>query len=59
MDLAKLNSKQTLINAVNKQPPMKPAFDELIKKFKLKIANPSLDCIDISHHSGSSPKLES
>ena len=56
LDLAKLNSKQTLINAVNKQPPMKPAFDELIKKFKLKIANPSLDCIDISHHSGSSPK---
>ena len=56
LDLAKLNSKQTLINAENKEPPMKVAFDELIQKFKLNIVNPSLDCIDISHHSGSNPK---
>ncbi len=35
---------------------MKLAFDELMQKFKLNIDNPSLDCIDISHHSGSNPK---
>ena len=56
LDLAKLNSKQTLINSENKMPSMKLAFDELIKKFKLNDNNPSLDCIDISHHSGSNPK---
>ena len=56
LDLAKLNSKQTLINSENKEPSFKPAFDELIKKFKLDIDNPTLDCIDISHHSGSNPK---
>ena len=56
LDLAKLNSKQTLINSINKEPPMKLAFDELMQKFKLNIINPSLDCIDISHHSGSNPK---
>tara|TARA_Y100000591_G_scaffold304491_1_gene301198 strand:+ start:236 stop:2002 length:1767 start_codon:yes stop_codon:yes gene_type:complete len=56
LDLAKLNSKQTLINFQTKEPPMKIAFDELIKKFKLNIVNPTLDCIDISHHSGSNPK---
>ena len=56
LDLAKLNSKQTLINSQSKEPPMKLAFDELIKKFKLNIVNPTLDCIDISHHSGSNPK---
>ena len=37
-------------------PSMKLAFDELIEKFKLNDNNPSLDCIDISHHSGSNPK---
>ena len=56
LDLAKLNSKQTLINSENKEPPMQFAFDELIQKFKLNIVNPTLDCIDISHHSGSNPK---
>ena len=56
LDLAKLNSKQTLINSENKEPPMKLAFDELIQKFKLNKINPTLDCIDISHHSGSNPK---
>ena len=35
---------------------MKLAFDELIQKFKLNKINPTLDCIDISHHSGSNPK---
>ena len=56
LDLAKLNSKQTLINFAKKEPYMKLAFDELIQKFKLNTDNPSLDCIDISHHSGSKPK---
>ena len=56
LDLAKLNSKQTLINSEKKEPPMKFAFDELMQKFKLNIVNPTLDCIDISHHSGSNPK---
>ena len=55
LDLAKLNSKQILINSKNKEP-MKPAFDELIQKFKLDIVSPTMDCIDISHHSGSNPK---
>ena len=27
-----------------------------MQKFKLNIVNPTLDCIDISHHSGSNPK---
>ena len=40
-----------LINSENKMPSMKLAFDELIEKFKLNDNNPSLDCIDISHHS--------
>ena len=35
---------------------MKQAFDELIQKFNLGITNPTLDCIDISHHSGTNPK---
>ena len=56
LDLAKLNSKQTLINSEKKEPPLKSAFNELMQKFKLDIVNPSLDCIDISHHSGSNPK---
>ena len=56
LNLAKLNSKQTLINSENKEPPRKLAFDELIQKFKLDIINPVLDCVDISHHSGSNPK---
>ena len=56
LELAKLNSKQTLINSENKEPPMKLAFDELMRKFKLNIVSPTLDCIDISHHSGSNPK---
>ena len=56
LDLAKLNSRQTLINSKNKEPLMKSAFDELMQKFKLNTANPTLDCIDISHHSGSNPK---
>tara|TARA_B100000900_G_scaffold270904_1_gene231351 strand:- start:596 stop:1870 length:1275 start_codon:yes stop_codon:yes gene_type:complete len=56
VNLAKLNSKQTLINSENKESPMKLAFDELMKKFKLNIVNPTLDCIDISHHSGSNAK---
>ena len=56
LDLARLNSKQTLINCENKEPPMKMAFDELMQKFRLNIVNPTLDCIDISHHSGSNPK---
>ena len=56
LDLAKLNSKQTLKNFENKKPPMKLAFDELMQKFKLNIDNPTLDCIDISHHSGSNAK---
>ena len=56
LDLAKLNSKQTLINSENKEPPMKIAFDELMQKFKINIINPTLDCIDISHHSGNNPR---
>ena len=56
LNLAKLNSKQTLINSENKESPMKLAFDELMRKFKLNILNPTLDCIDISHHSGSNAK---
>ena len=56
LDLARLNSKQILINSENKKPSMKIAFDELMQKFKLNIVNPTLDCIDISHHSGSNPK---
>ena len=56
LDLAKLNSKQMLINSEKKEPPLKSAFNELMQKFKLDIDNPSLDCIDISHHSGSNPK---
>ena len=56
LDLARLNSKQTIINSERKEPSLKLAFDELMKKFNLTISNPSLDCIDISHHSGSNPK---
>ncbi|MEL0271099.1 MAG: helix-hairpin-helix domain-containing protein, partial [Gammaproteobacteria bacterium] len=56
VNLAKLNSKQILINFENKESPMKLAFDELMKKFKLNIVNPTLDCIDVSHHSGSNAK---
>ena len=35
---------------------MKFAFHELMQKFKLNTINPTLDCVDISHHSGSNPK---
>ena len=35
---------------------MKIAFSELMQKFKLNIINPTLDCIDISHHSGGNPR---
>jgi excinuclease ABC subunit C len=56
LNLAKLNAKQIIINSENKEPSLKPAFDELIQKFKLNIDKPTLDCVDISHHSGSNPK---
>ena len=56
MDLAKLNSKQTLLNSVKKEPPLRQAFKELLEKFNLDIDNPTLDCVDISHHSGSNAK---
>ena len=56
LNLARLNSKQTLINSEKKDPPLKLAFDELIKKFDSNISSLTLDCVDISHHSGSNPK---
>ncbi len=56
LNLAKLNSKQILINSNNKQYSLKSAFKELARKFKLEVTNPTLDCIDISHHSGSNAK---
>ena len=56
LELAKLNSKQTLINSENKKPPMRLAFNELIQRFKLNTNNPVLDCVDISHHSGTNPR---
>ena len=56
LDLAKLNSKQTLINSEQQEPAMRNAFNELLKKFNLNTSNPTLDCVDISHHSGSNAK---
>ena len=56
LNLAKLNSKQILINSKQQEPVMKPAFDELNKKFILNLTEPTLDCFDISHHSGAIPK---
>ena len=35
---------------------MRNAFNELLKKFNLNTSNPTLDCVDISHHSGSNAK---
>ena len=56
VDLAKLNSKQILINSENKESPFESGFNELVRKFNFKSNNLTLDCIDISHHSGSNPK---
>ena len=56
LDLAKLNSKQTLINSKQQEPAMRNAFNELLKQFNLNTSNPTLDCVDISHHSGSNAK---
>ena len=56
LDLAKLNSKQILINLKQQEPIMKSAFDELNTKFSLNLTEPTLDCLDISHHSGANPK---
>ena len=56
VDLAKLNSKQILINLENKESPFELGFKELVRKFNFKSNNLTLDCIDISHHSGSNPK---
>ena len=41
---------------MNKEGPLKAGFDELTKKFNLKSSNLTLDCIDISHHSGGNAK---
>ncbi len=52
--LAKLNSKQAITNYSENKPPFyKKHFDELAKNFKLKHKDISLECLDISHHSGS------
>jgi len=56
LDLAKLNSKQTLVNSEQQEPAMRDAFNELLKKFNLNTSNPTLDCVDISHQSGSNAK---
>ena len=54
--LAKLNSSQTILNQQSKQAKFANAFRELQKLCKLSNTEPILDCVDISHHSGSNPK---
>ena len=56
INLAKLNSNQTILNHQPKAPKFANAFGELQKLFNLSTAELILDCIDISHHSGAHPK---
>ena len=56
LNLAKLNSKQVLVNSLKKEPVFKNAFAELSEKYSLPSKKLTLDCIDISHQSGAMPK---
>ena len=54
--LARLNSKQAITNYSMQSPSYKVHFDQLRKAFKLSSSDLSLECLDISHHSGSYAK---
>jgi len=54
--LARLNSSQAILNQQHKPAKFANAFIGLQKLCKLSAAEIILDCIDISHHSGSNPK---
>ena len=54
--LARLNSKQTINNYLSKSPAFETHFNELQKAFKISDRNITLECIDISHNSGSFAK---
>jgi len=55
-EIAKLNSKQAIHNYSAKPPLYEEHFKELSRVFKISYSNISLECLDISHHSGSKPK---
>ena len=54
--LARLNSKQVITNYSKKSPLYKDHFDSLREIFKLTDKDLSLECLDISHLSGSHAK---
>jgi excinuclease ABC subunit C len=54
--LAKLNSNQVIINHQLKPAKFANAFWELRKLLKLESEELILDCVDVSHHSGTYPK---
>jgi len=54
--LAKLNSRQAILNEQSKLPKFAAAFKELQKLCKLSTSDLILDCIDISHQTGSYAK---
>jgi len=54
--LAKLNSRQAILNQQLKPAKFASAFMELQKLFNLSASDLILDCIDISHHAGANPK---
>ncbi|MEK9780539.1 MAG: excinuclease ABC subunit UvrC, partial [Gammaproteobacteria bacterium] len=54
--LARLNSKQVIANYSTKPPIYQTHFEELLKTFKLTATDISIECLDISHHSGSYAK---
>lgn len=54
--LAKLNSRQTILNQQPKPAKLANAFRELQKLCRLDTNELTLDCIDISHHAGANPK---
>ena len=54
--LAKLNSKQAITNYSTKDLFYKDHFNELRKAFKITISDLTLECLDISHHSGTNAR---
>ena len=56
ISLAKLNSRQAIINQQPKLAKFANAFKELQKLSKLSNSKMILDCVDISHHAGANPK---
>jgi excinuclease ABC subunit C len=56
VSLARLNAAQVIKNNTYEKNKYQKPFESLLKLFSIKRKNPTLECIDISHHSGAYAK---